>query len=218
MPLNFDLIARPYRWLEYLTFGPMLERCRFHFLPELKHASRALVLGDGDGRFLARLLSANPTLHADVVDLSPAMLGLLRARAVRIGAVDRITLHCTGALAFAPSGSYDLVVTHFFLDCFTMEQLEALITRIRTHLLPDSRWVVSEFAIPPGPMSLPAKCIVQSLYAAFRILTGLRIRRLPDHAGALAAAGLTVITRRFWLRGLLISELWEFPGNEPHSR
>ena len=57
---NFDLIARPYRWLEYLTFGPALARCRNHFLPQLTDRRAALVLGDGDGRFLARLLAPTP--------------------------------------------------------------------------------------------------------------------------------------------------------------
>ena len=33
-PANFDPIARPYRWMEYLTFGPALARCRNHFLPQ----------------------------------------------------------------------------------------------------------------------------------------------------------------------------------------
>ncbi len=221
-PPNFDLVARPYRWLEYLTFGPMLERCRFHFLPGLNHARRALVLGDGDGRFLARLLSANPALHADVVDLSPAMLRLLQARAARIGAQDRIALHCADARTFNPCGAssgpppepYDLVVTHFFLDCFTTEELHSLTTRIRPHLAPGARWLISEFAIPSGAMSLPARSLVRSLYAAFGLLTGLRVRRLPDHAAALAVAGLSLTARRQQLGGVLISELWESPGNQ----
>ncbi len=67
-PSNFDRIARPYRWLEYLSFGPMLERCRFYRIPQLTAARRALVLGDGDGRFLARLLTCNPEVQVDAVD------------------------------------------------------------------------------------------------------------------------------------------------------
>ncbi len=79
-PPRFDRVARLYRVLEYLSFGPMLERCRFHHLPALAAAdcSRALILGDGDGRFLARLLAACPELSAQAVDASPAMLRLLQ--------------------------------------------------------------------------------------------------------------------------------------------
>jgi hypothetical protein len=56
-PPNFDRIARPYRWLEYLTLGRSLERAREVFLPLLKDRRQALILGDGDGRFTARLLA-----------------------------------------------------------------------------------------------------------------------------------------------------------------
>ncbi len=214
MPPSFDRIARPYRWLEYLTFGPMLERCRFHFLPELKDARHALVFGDGDGRFLARLLAADQLLHADAVDFSPAMLSLLRDRASRLEALDRITLHCADARTFNPPGVYDLVATHFFLDCFTTAELHSLSASICPRLLPGALWVVSEFAVPSGAMSIPAKCLVWSLYTAFRILTGLRVRRLPDHSAVLATAGLSCIAQRRWLGGLLVSEVWEYPGNQ----
>ena len=206
---DFNAIARPYRWLEYLSFGPMLERCRFHRLPELANARRALVLGDGDGRFLTRLLSQNPQLHADVVDLSPAMLRLLNDRATRISARDRITLHCGDARTFPLSGSYDLVITHFFLDCLTTEEIRDLAARISSHLCPGARWIVSEFAIPSGPFSLPAKLLVRSLYATFHLLTGLKTDRLPDYPSVLRASGLILVDRRHWLGGLLVSEMWE---------
>ena len=206
---NFDRIAKPYRWLEYLSFGPMLECCRFHRLPALLNARRALVLGDGDGRFLVRLLRQNPQLCADVVDLSPAMLRLLSSRAASIGAQHRITLHCVDARDFTPSGSYDLVVTHFFLDCFTTEEIVAFAARIHTHLCPGARWVVSEFAIPHGPLPLPSKLIVRSLYAAFNLLTGLKTHNLPDHAAAFRACDLGLVSQHRRLGGLLVSEIWK---------
>ena len=36
----------------------------------------------------------------------------------------RICLHHADALEWNPSGSYDLIVSHFFLDCFFPHQLE----------------------------------------------------------------------------------------------
>ena len=59
---NFDRVARLYRWAEYLLLGPLLARTRKHFLPQLTSATHALVLGDGDGRFLAHLLHHAPKL------------------------------------------------------------------------------------------------------------------------------------------------------------
>ncbi|HTW44581.1 MAG TPA: class I SAM-dependent methyltransferase [Acidobacteriaceae bacterium] len=206
---NFDRIARPYRWLEYLSFGPMLERCRFCRIPQLKSARRALVLGDGDGRFLARLLTANPSLHADVVDQSPAMLRLLESRTASVHTSERIRIHHADALTFAPSGVYDLIVTHFFLDCFTTSEVQSLAQNIRPHLAPGAIWLVSEFAIPSGFAALPARTIVSALYAAFHLITGLRTRALPNHSTALVRTGFTLLDRRTFLFGLLISELWQ---------
>ncbi len=204
---NFNSIARPYRWLEYLTLGRALERCRLHFLPLLLQQKRSLVYGDGDGRFLAALMAANPHLQADAVDTSAVMLHLLKKRCE--ASVSRLQTHHTTALTFAPTGPYDLVVTHFFLDCLTQTDLEILITRITPALAPGALWLVSDFRIPPGSMRLPAQIIVRGLYFAFRILTGLRTAHLPDYATPLNEAGLTRIAHHHSLAGLLTTELWQ---------
>ncbi len=207
---NFDLVARPYRWMEYLTFGRSLERCREHFLPALAERRSALVLGDGDGRFLARLLGSNPGLHADAVDRSAAMLRLLerRAAASAPNAAMRLGTHQTDALAFEAMQSYDLVVTHFFLDCLSQSEVEELCRRMVPHLEPGAMWVVSDFRIPEGAMHWPARALVGCLYFAFRLLTGLRTRRLPDHGAALQAAGFRRTAQHFSLAGVLTTELW----------
>jgi len=211
---NFNLIARPYRWLEYLTLGHALERCRLHFISRLLHQKKALVFGDGDGRFLAALMTANPGLHADAIDTSAVMLHLLRRRceSSALNAAVRLQTHQTNALAFTPIGPYDLVVTHFFLDCLTQRELETLISHVTPSLAPEALWVVSDFRIPSGPMRLPARIIVRTLYLAFRILTGLRTDHLPDHAAPMIEAGLIRTAQHYSLAGLLTTELWQLPN------
>jgi SAM-dependent methyltransferase len=210
MTPNFDLIAAPYRFLEYLTFGPALTRCRNHFLPRLADRRRALILGDGDGRFTARLLASDTSLTADAVDLSPSMLALLTRRATSADptAAGRLRTHVADARTFAPKGPYDLVVSHFFLDCLTQLDLESLAARIRPRLALNALWLVSEFRIPSGPLRLPAQAVVRSLYLGFRLLTGLRTTNLPNHPAALTSAGLTRTAQHLSLGGLLATELW----------
>jgi ubiquinone/menaquinone biosynthesis C-methylase UbiE len=213
--VNFDSIARPYRWLEYLSFGPWLGRCRRAQLGHLAGAQRALLLGDGDGRFLARLLAANTTLTVDVVDSSHSMLRLLDRRIRRVGpqAYQRICLHPADALEWNPSGSYDLVVSHFFLDCFFAPQLERLFDRILPHLRPGAQWVISEFAIPRNAFtSYLARGLIGLLYQAFGLLTGLPVRALPDYQAALLRRGFLLRQDRRYLAGLLCSQLWSLPS------
>lgn len=205
---DFDRLAKIYRWMELLTFGPLLTRCRNAFLPELVTARQALVLGDGDGRFTAELLSANSHVQIDAVDASPAMLDALLGRAGANGR--RVNVHCADVRDWkAESAQYDLVATHFFLDCLTTDECCGLAARLQDAVTPSAVWIVSEFAVPEGWFGrLIARPLISLLYRAFGVVTGLRIRRLPDHHVALCDAGFALARRRTWLRGLLVSEMW----------
>lgn len=209
--VNFDPVAHLYRWLEYLSFGPWLTLCRGAQLPRLAGARHALLLGEGDGRFLLRLLTSNSGLHADVVDSSRSMLGLLKRRVRRFGG-EHVRLHHGDVLQWEPNGNYDLIVTHFFLDCFFPHQLEQLFDRVLPHAQPGAHWVLSEFAVPGNPLTaLFARGIIASLYRGFGLLTGLRVRALPDYADSMLRRGLVLSDHRCFLAGLLRSEVWVLP-------
>jgi SAM-dependent methyltransferase len=209
---NFDPIARPYRWLEYLTFGPYLERCRFHFLAQLSAHRRALVLGDGDGRFTTGLLAANPQISVDAVDSSMKMLDLLTQRVFRLGqpARERLRVIHNDALAFKPEGPpYDLIVTHFFLDCLAHDDLAALLMHIKPHLTPGAIWLISEFAVPERqPAAVLSRLLIGTLYRAFRILTGLKTQSLPDYPSTFRQNGFSMTSQKPFLGGLLVTQLW----------
>ncbi len=211
-PPNFNRLGGLYRWLEMASFGPWLWWCRCAFLADLGACRRALILGDGDGRFTARLLRANPNVHIDAVDASLAMLQSLGRRAAPHAG--RVRTHLADARYWQPDATpaaqpYDLVVTHFFLDCLTTPEVQALAARFHPALSPDALWLVSEFAVPPGWYGhLVARPVVCGLYLAFGWLTGLTVRALPDHSSALDASGLILRKSRTWLAGLLVSELW----------
>ena len=142
------------------------------------------------------------------------MLRALKRRA-RVNA-NRVRTFAADARQWIPkSQCYDLVATHFFLDCLTTGEVQDLAARIRTTLNPDAAWMVSEFAVPPGAYGRwVARPLVAFLYFAFRVMTGLRVRRLPDHHAVLQHAGFTLRARRTWLAGLLAAEIWT-PGGTP---
>lgn len=207
---NFNRLARLYLWMELCSFGPWLWLTRITFLARLKGCRRALVLGDGDGRFTARLLRENQAVRVDAVDGSQGMLAALRRRAGKHA--QRVRTELGDIREWAPAcglEQYDLVATHFFLDCLTTEEVAALAARVRPAVAPGGLWVVSDFAVPEGWFGRwAARPVVMGLYWSFGLLTGLKVRRLPDHAEGLLKAGFTLLERRRRLWGLLISELW----------
>lgn len=211
---RFDRLAGVYRWMEHLTFGPLLARCRFAFLPRLVASRRGLVLGDGDGRFTARLLQANRMVEVDAVDASRAMLDALLRRA----GTDAVRVHayCADAREWQPRNvQYDLVASHFFLDCLTTDEVAVLAARVRRAVSPPACWVISEFTVPQGRYGrLIDGPLVWLLYRAFGVMTGLAVRSLPDHAGALRGAGFTLEERQTWLSGLLAAEFWRVSSGD----
>lgn len=199
--MNADRIARLYRWIEYAAFGGALQRRRVAFLPEVADARRVLVLGDGDGRFLKKLVEQNPQAHVDYVDLSGRMLELARGRA----GTARVTYHQADALEIAlPERGYDLIVTHFFLDCFEEAGAARLVERVARGACPNARWMISEFR----ESSRWAVVWLRLMYAFFGIATGLEIRRLIDHHPLLARHGFRMMRGESAWWGLMASELW----------
>jgi ubiquinone/menaquinone biosynthesis C-methylase UbiE len=166
-------------------------------------------MGDGDGRFTAALLEANGGVEADAVDASAAMLRALQRRAGQNAG--RVRTFVADARRWEPEPrGYDLVATHFFLDCLTTDEVRVLAERVRRVMTPGAMWVVSEFAVPEGAYGrLVARPLIAFLYFAFRVMTGLRVRRLPDHITAMERTGFVMRVRRARLGGLLVAEKWE---------
>lgn len=207
---NFDRVSRLYRWAEYLALGPLLRRTREQFLPRLTETRRALLLGDGDGRFAAALLRRAPPVRVHAVDSSGAMLQLLQQRCDRAGAGARLTVQQGDVLEASAPKDCDLIVTHFVLDCLTQAEVETLVLRLAQQVSPPCRWLVSEFGLPrPRLARLAAALYLRLLYLAFRLLTGLRVQQLPHPAEALRAAGFECVQRIDRLGGFLYSELWQ---------
>jgi Methyltransferase domain len=218
-PPDFNRLAHLYRWMEFGSFGPWLALTRKTYLNRLAGARKALVLGDGDGRFTARLLQANQGVSVDAVDASSAMLhSLLRGSGPD---ANRVRVHLADIRSWrfpAPivSPAYDLIATHFFLDCLTTQEVRQLAIKVRAAAQPGALWVVSEFAVPQGwAGQLIDRPIIAGLYLCFGLLTGLAVRKLPDHGAAMRDAGFELVERQPRLGGLLVAELWSATGTNP---
>jgi len=212
-PMNCDRIAPFYETLEHLSFGRSLERRRFAFLREARYAQHAILCGGGDGRFLTRLLAENPRVEVDFVELSPKMVEVAERRVKGMGRAfwRRVRFHAGDVRAFAaPPRSYDLIATHFFLDCFTPRELTEIVATLAKCGQPGSRWMVSEFREAEGVLAnFWTRAVIRGLYGGFRWTTGLRARRIPNYDAALAVEGYVLCCEEQSLGGLLRSSLWK---------
>jgi ubiquinone/menaquinone biosynthesis C-methylase UbiE len=83
--VSFDVIAPHYRWLEFVLAGEKLQRCRTSFLHGLAAPDRVLIVGEGNGRFLAECRRAFPAAAVTCVDACAGMLSRADRRLHRLG-------------------------------------------------------------------------------------------------------------------------------------
>jgi ubiquinone/menaquinone biosynthesis C-methylase UbiE len=193
--------------MEYGAFGGALMRRRVAFLPEVSDARRVFVVGDGDGRFLVRLVEQNREASIDYLDLSARMLELARSRV----ASSKVNFKQGDVLtAPLPQAPFDLIVTNFLLDCFDHEDVQRVVQRLASVSKVGTRWLIAEFRERPGGLRMVwTRAWLALLYTFFRWTTGLQVRRLVDHRPFLQACGFQLSrTESDWF-GLLVSELWE---------
>jgi ubiquinone/menaquinone biosynthesis C-methylase UbiE len=212
--MDCNRIAPFYEFFERISFGRSLERRRIAFLSKMLGAREILECGGGDGRFITRLVDENAEATIDFVDLSSKMTELAKRRVFRTLPRDckRIAFHNQDIRRFSPRPNckvYDLIITHFFLDCFTDDQTQAIVTRISGWAAPDAKWIVSEFNVPNKRFRrIWTAGIVRSLYIAFGITTDLQTTRLPDYGSALLRVGFQRESVEDACGGLLQSSLW----------
>jgi ubiquinone/menaquinone biosynthesis C-methylase UbiE len=208
---DFDVLAPHYAWMEWLLAGKKLQRCRGVFVHAISAPRRALIIGQGHGAFVAELLKAHPGVRCTCVDSSSRMLEEARAR-VRAGGWSESTVEFTHADILAwtpPSGEFDLIVTHFVLDCFRPEQLERVLPKLSAAAAPGAYWLLADFQEPPaGPAKWRARAILEVMYLFFRWTAGLPATHLTPPDSFLARHGFLLRDRRTFDWGLLHSDLW----------
>src|SRR6266850_33660 len=154
--VSFDVLAPYYGTLERIVFGSDLQRCRVACLSEIDTARRALIVGEGNGRFLCELLRMHPEIEIDCIDASQRMLQLARkgVEDQLPGQAERVRfLHQDITSWAAPEHRYDLLVTHFFLDCFPEPVLAGIIKKLARSATNDANWLLADFCLPRKGMT-----------------------------------------------------------------
>lgn len=209
--MSFDLVAPHYRWLEKIAFGNALQRARTCWIDTIARPKRTLILGEGDGRFLCELVRAYPMIDVDCIDASEAMLHLARARLLRMHPESFSGVHFIhdDILKWSPRKSYDLLVTHFFLDCFPGKELQAIIAKLASAAEPAALWLITDFTIPRKRLARAhARLWLRLMYTFFRATAGIAANELVDPAPCLAGRGFIQTAGKLSRASMLRSDVY----------
>ena len=183
-------MARSYVWLEYFAFGSALMRCRLALIGDLAAAKRILIVAEGDGRFLAALLAKYPNLHVVVVEQSSKMIALAKARVCS----DRVEFIEASVFSAQLRGSFDAIVTCFFLDLLSEADSVALFRRLSTFLADDGLWYCADFSLPSSFWArLYALLMFRVMVWFFAWQTGFEGRHLVDTHSLFKSEGFILV-------------------------
>ena len=228
---GYDRLAPIYQATEWLVFGKQLQRAREALLDELPPWDRLLIFGDGTGRLLARLgiqglnlvkqsSAQNGVANITSVDHSSAMLNQQRSRMGVLGVADSVEFIQADARGFRPvPGAYDVVVTPFFLDCFTAAELEINLPHWLSALRQGGLLYHVDFIVPRLARQRPrAAVLLWSMHMFFSWQTGLVNRRLVALQPLLEHCGMRKVAERVGGQGMLATQLWQCTQDTQKSR
>lgn len=191
-----------------------MQRCRLAFLHQFYEPKNILILGEGPGRFLVECCRRFPDAQVTCLDSSEKMLTQAAAQlASQRLKSDHVRFIKTDILTWEPPVSaYDLIVTHFFLDCFRTDQLEVIIPKLALAAKPDANWLIADFQIAAsGFKRLRSQFVLALLYLFFRVVTRLPASSLSSPDLFLQKAGFTLHRRIASDWDLLKSDWWCVP-------
>lgn len=204
--MNFDRIAPIYHFLESLVFGDQLQQARVAFVRRIDAPRHALLLGEGNGRFMAELIRRHPGTRIDCVEASARMIALAQER---VGPGRVRFLHTDLRGATLPENRYDLVVTHFFLDCFSPAELRQVIQKLSRAASAEAVWLVADFCEPArGWRRWRARILIAVMYAFFRAAAGISARSLTQYAVPMEEEDFSLTSELLLPNEMIKSQMW----------
>jgi tRNA (cmo5U34)-methyltransferase len=182
---NFDLLAPVYDELAGLVLGPAAKNAQTELLPQLRGARNALVLGGGTGWFLEALLAETGVERVLYIEKSQAMLD--RSRALLAAAapawLPRVEFRLGTEDSLQPSdGTFELVITNFFLDQFNDHSCAQVIEKLAAALDDEGRWLFVDIHTPEaGWERVAAKVLYKLMYSVLAVTSHVEARRPPHY-------------------------------------
>ena len=182
MSSGFDRIAPFYGVFESFLFGSKLQEMRCAYLDQLADRRDILLIGEGTGLFLERLLQVNPKTNVTVVEQSAEMIKRSRNRVAEKDS-SRATFHKVALQEFDSVKRFDAVCTFFFWDCFEKSQLRTMLPTLSKCTKKESLWIdVDFFEMQEGaPLSKWWHfMLIRMLYGFFGLATGIQARHVVE--------------------------------------
>lgn len=207
---GYDRLAGIYQALEFVMFRWHLQFARTALLDDLPDVQKALILGDGDGRFLEHFCRVQPSCDVTSVEQSGRMLEAQRRRLAKLKSPHETQfIQCDARSLIQEKYAFDLLVCNFFLDCFTEPELREWMPLWLDAVRPGGLFYFVDFHRPAsGWRRFRADCYLGLMHRLFRWQTGLPNRGLVPLEELLSGLNLRLVIQKNMNHGLIQAKLY----------
>jgi tRNA (cmo5U34)-methyltransferase len=199
---DFDGIAPWYDFLVKIVFGRSMRRAQELYLDLLPAEGRVLILGGGSGWIAESLLRLHPEQRVTFVEASMKMLEMAEEK-LREKSHQITFIH--GTHENIPEGVYEGIITNFFLDLFSTDDLSALIHRLRKHFKAGGYWIITDF-VEEKWWHRP---FLRTMYTFFKVTSNIGATQLPRWQGTMKKNGVREINSASFYGGFICTKLYQ---------
>lgn len=206
---NYNNVAPYYDILERLVFGNALTKAKIHFLNRLAKKGNILLIGGGTGMLVSPLLGQSHSTTIYFVEKSEKMLESA-ARKIPTHQKNRVKLLHGDENVIPEFIKFDTIITNFFLDQFTEQQLIRLISILYNKLLPNGQWLYTDFVLEKQLRHFWWQMVlVQVMHIFFKITTNLSSKRLININPYFDGLKLSLMGQKKYYKDLVVTSIYE---------
>lgn len=197
---GFDFLAPVYDRMARLVFGRAIVDSQTDFLNKIPAGAKILILGGGTGWLLEKIDEQKKSCTIWYVESSSGMMKKSQARSTQ----DKIYF-IQGTEDDTPKGLvFDVIITNFYLDLFSDERLDQIISRISSQAQTPCIWLVTDFK----KGSWWHRTLLTGMYAFFKLTCGIESSALPDWSGKLQRCNWMEIEAKLRFGTFIKSSAW----------
>ncbi|MCB9263307.1 MAG: class I SAM-dependent methyltransferase [Flavobacteriales bacterium] len=144
-----------------------------HHFDWIKPTDNVLIVGGGTGKILPYLSSKN---IIDYVEKSPKMISIAKKKSIG----KNVAFHTMDFRNFTSQKQYEVVVSNFFLDLFTPQEIAQFAKQIHSILAPKGIWLVADFSATNQLKTIKQKCLLKATIIFFNIFARHKLNQVFD--------------------------------------
>jgi tRNA (cmo5U34)-methyltransferase len=207
---GFNQLAAIYDYLLLIPPGRGFIKSQEALIPLLPQKKSCLIIGGGTGTFLRSLIISGKVTQIVYLDISENMLSQASAKIKDLHQNCTVEFRRGSFDKVAEEEKFDLIITNFFLDLFSHEEVKTWISFIHEKLSDEGLFYYTDLQISKGKTlkTFIKNMYIKVLYFFFRNATAISGKTLIDLRTEILQSGFNVIHEKGYLKALFYSAIF----------